>query len=266
MKKFLTWFLGPGGALIAMGLISEARLIGFVWHRLADLILARDLWVEAGGNMPALVNIVSAWWFSPALIAVGFLYTFARWTVDKNQHGRAYGVWIDRAGWVAVISIGVLVVSTVIFDGFLTASGAPELARYIIDQKTDRMMNGEQLQKIIETFRPVAGEIPDLSVQAVRAAPDAAGYAQKFMIALHLAGLTINGIKPENNSEMLYPAPATVSSPQMKGLYIGVKAGAVPPETAIKFKKLLSDAGFKSSFAPWQGVAPNNFVFVVSYK
>lgn len=108
------------------------------------------------------------------------------------------------------------------------------------------MMNGEQLQKIVETFRPVAGEIPDLSIQAVSAAPDAAGYAQKFMIALHLAGLTINGIKPENNSEMLYPTPDTVSSPQMKGLILALRR-------ALFLRKRPSNS---KSFYLMQGLSP----------
>jgi hypothetical protein len=149
---------------------------------------------------------------------------------------------------------------------YLISSGAPEIAGYVIEQRTERVMQSDQFQKIIQTFKPVSSQIPNLTVEAVSGASDAAGYAQKFMIAFHLAGLTINGIKPDNVTEMLYPSAATVSSPLMKGLYIGIKADAPPPEAANKFKKLLSDAGFETSFAPWHGIGPNDFVFVDSYR
>jgi hypothetical protein len=219
--------------------------------------------------MPLLVSMVSSIWFSPALILAGFAYTGVRWRVDAATHGihgRAYGQLMDAIGWVVVAAAAILVVSTVLFDAFLTNSGASAFAQYVADQKVERKLNGNQVQKIMEVFKPVAVDFPGVQVEAVSAASDAVGYAQMFMYAFHLSGLTVNGIKPDDNDQMLYPGPATVSSSLMKGLYIGIKDRNKPPDFAIQFKNLLANAGFQSSFASWQGITDNSFVFTVSYR
>jgi hypothetical protein len=267
MKRFLSWFRSPGGALIALGALSQvSRWAAVLWRWLTELETARSLWVDAGGSMPLFVNLVSSIWFSPALIVAGFAYTTGRWRLDATRRGRAYGQLMDAIGWLVFAACAVLLVSTIFFDSFLTESGASKFAQYVLDQKTERQLSGAQFQRILEVFNPVTADFTNVQVEAVSAAPDATGYVQKFMIAFHLAGMTVNGIKPDNNDQMLFPIPATVSSAQMTGLYIGVKDRDKPLDVAVRFRRLLTDAGFQSSFAPWNGIADDSFVFTISYK
>jgi len=131
---------------------------------------------------------------------------------------------------------------------------------------TPRNMAIEQFKRIVTVFTLVSGQFPNVTVEAVSASDDAAGYAQIFMTAFHAAGMTVNGIKPDDNKQMLYPDTATVSSPTMRGLYIGVENRDSPPAPALQFQALLKSAGFDTNFASWHGAAGNSYVFVVSYR
>ena len=106
-------------------------------------------------------------------------------------------------------------------------------------------------------------------MESVSASPDAAGYAQQFMQALHNAGLTVNGITPADNQAALFPSPAQVSSSRIRGLFVGIRGGIrieEIPWIAARFQAALREAGFQAQFIGWQGIAADQFVFVVSYR
>jgi hypothetical protein len=86
-----------------------------------------------------------------------------------------------------------------------------------------------------------------------------------FMAAFHVAGATVNGIPPTDNDSILFPAAASVSSGDMKGLYIGVKNSKSPPDSAKQLQLLLADAGYRAKFTNWAHLTDTQFVFVVSY-
>src|SRR5262249_53313877 len=123
----------------------------------------------------------------------------------------------------------------------------------------------EQVNNLFRVFRPLASSFPNLQVQSVSASPDAVGYAQQFMGVFHLAGMTVNGIAPDNNQAMPFPSPAQVSSSKVRGLLIGV-SGTLPPDRASQFQAALREAGFEAPFIRWNGIGPDDFVFVVSYR
>jgi hypothetical protein len=135
-----------------------------------------------------------------------------------------------------------------------------------IAQQSDRPMETEAFDKLISTFRPAANALGSLQVEAVSASPNAPGYAQIFMYAFHKAGMAVNGIGADDSTSLLYPSQATVSSPRMKGLFIGVQNYLSPPEMAVRFHELLKAAGFDAVFTNWQAVTDPTYVFVVSYK
>ena len=268
MKRFFSWFRGPGGALIAIGVLAGRSLIGLIWHRLADWELAQNLWVEAGGSMPYLVTIVSAWWFSPALIIAGFSYTVSRWTIDKNSRGRAYGQLMDRVGWAAVISVGILITSTIVFDVFLTESGATDFAEYVKGQRFERHLSSEVAAKIVKVF---SGVNPPFKIMVFAVdSPEASAYGKEFMAAFHEANQTVNGKGQEVAAQDLGgPLQARIYSTQFHGLLIGAKSNAEISESkeAIRFKTTLSEAGITvSSFIGWDGLGPEGFNFIVGPK
>jgi hypothetical protein len=265
VKRFLSWFRGPGGALIGVGLIA-GRWVGFLWHRLGDWELAQTLWVEAGGSMPPLVTIVSAWWFSPALIVAGFAYTLGRWRVDKNQRGRAYGQLIDRVGWVAVIAVGLLVLSTIIFDSFLTESGAPGFAKYVNDQRIERHLKPDEVEKIFSTFKKVQPAFKNIAVFAIDT-PEAITYGREFMATFFVAGQTVNGKGPSTSAADLgAPYQGRLYSTAMRGLFVGTATNQPPSAEALRFASALNDAGFTVQLTGWDGLGPDDFNFIIGPK
>jgi hypothetical protein len=131
--------------------------------------------------------------------------------------------------------------------------------------EADRQLSRDQIQNLLRVFRPIAGSLPNIQVEAVSASPDAAGYAQQFMGVFHIAGMRVNGIAPDDNSSTLFPASAQVSSSRMHGVYIGVSGGSVPPR-ASQFQASLLTAGFEAPIIRWNGVGADDFIFVVSYR
>jgi hypothetical protein len=142
---------------------------------------------------------------------------------------------------------------------------------YIIaEPQPDRHLSKAELNKLLVVFTPIADTFPNnIPVEAVSASPDAAGYALQFLRIFHQAGLTVNGLPPtDNDTTSLFPLTGQVASSQMRGLYIGIHAGVNVrlSEQAIRFQDALKQAGFIAPFIGWQGIGPNEFVFVVSYR
>jgi hypothetical protein len=143
--------------------------------------------------MPPLVSIVSAWWFSPALIMAGFAYTFIRWTLDENQRGRAYGQLMDRVGWGVVAFTGILVVSTFFFDSFLMQSNAASFAKFVTDQKTERHLSEDDFRKLKEALEVKSSEFQATKVGAP-SDTEPTQYAMEFLFAFKQIGLNpVNG-------------------------------------------------------------------------
>lgn len=135
-----------------------------------------------------------------------------------------------------------------------------------LQQTAARSMTQAEFAKLVNTFSPIASEFPNLLVDAVASSDDAAGYAQLFMIAFHRAGITVEGVKPNDENGILYPSLASVQSPQMKGLFIGVQNSNSPPAVAIRFHGALAEVGYQARFLTWGSMKGNDFVFVVSYR
>jgi hypothetical protein len=146
-----------------------------------------------------------------------------------------------------------------------------EVARGIdARQLPDRSLSAQEVASLLRVLKPIAISLPrNISVEAVSASPDAAGYARQFMAIFHAAGLTVNGVAPNAaDTSGLFPSPALVASSQMRGLFVGIHSGEniKIPDSAIRFRAALNQAGFAASFTGWNGVAPEDFVFVVSYR
>jgi hypothetical protein len=262
MKRFLSWFRSPGGALIGLGALD--RLLTAVWHWFTDLETARALWVEAGGSMPILVSMVSSIWFSPILIVLGFLYTINRWRLDGIERGRAYGQLIDKIGWAIFAASAVLLVSTFLFDTFLTKSGASDFAQYVKNERTERHLSEADAAKLIDVFKKTK---PPFKIQVFALeTPEALAYGREFMAAFLLAGQTVNNHASNSPIQDLgAPFPARLYSPKLHGLFVGVKSNSdvtASPE-AIRFANTLAQADVKTSFVGWDNIGPEGFNFVV---
>jgi hypothetical protein len=136
--------------------------------------------------------------------------------------------------------------------------------QYALSFPSQRHMTLEDFNKLIARLKAADPQLPSFEVQAVGGAADSAGYAEEFMYAFHNSGITINGIAPDSE-EVLFPSPANVSSPEMKGLYIGVKDAKSPPDSAKQLQLILRDAGFSAKFANWAHMPANLFILAVSY-
>lgn len=264
MKKFLSWFLGPGGGLIGLGVLAS-RWLGLLWHRLADWDLAQTLWVQAGGNMPFLVSLVSSFWFGPALIVGGFAYTLFRWRLDGSDRTRAAGRYVDGAGWFVVAATAVLLLATVTFDRFLTESGATDFAVYVNDQRAERHLKPEEVVRIVSVFGKI--DPPFKIVIFAIDIPEAIAYGREFMAAFHEANQTVNGKGPDTPAQDLgAPFQARLYSPKLHGLLIGARPNAdiTKSSEAIRFQQAISEAGLKiSGFVGWDGLGPEGFNFIV---
>jgi hypothetical protein len=267
LQAVLKRFWNVAGALIGVGSIpSVQKILGLIWRRVANIDTAADLWIKAGGTMPRLLTYIESPFFGPALIFLGFLWAFVRWRAEDKPAAAPTITIADRIGWTLVAGAIVAIFGAILFDEFLIEANAPQFARSVIDQQSDRGMDKSDFEKLVATFSPVAKQLPSLQVEAVSASPSAAGYAVIFMAAFHASGMTVNGINPNDDTSPLFPSSAAVASAQMKGLFIGVKNASEPPKSAIFFKELLETAGFKSKFATWTGISGDTFVFVVSCK
>ena len=134
----------------------------------------------------------------------------------------------------------IIVVSLPFVVGSFYIIGAPQ---------PDRHLSQTEADNLLRVFVPLANSFPNnIQVEAVSASPDAAGYGQQFMAVLHAAGLTVNGVAPTDSRTAMFPSSAQVYSSQMRGLYIGVSTGVLPPaQSAIRFQAAFSDAGFQNS-------------------
>jgi hypothetical protein len=266
MKRFLSWFRSPGGALIALGALTQvSRWAAVLWRWLTEWETARAIWIDAGGSMPLLVSMVSSIWFSPALIVAGFAYTVSRWRLDATGRGRAYGQLMDGIGWFVFAAAAVLVVSTILFDSFLTGSGASDFAQYVKNQRTERHLTASETQKIVDTFKKIDPPFK-IMVFAIEN-PEAIAYGREFMDAFHRANQTVNGKSPDSPAyELGAPSQARLYSPKMHGLFIGAKSNANIAESpeAIRFANALNDAGVKvAAFSGWEGLGPEGFNFII---
>jgi hypothetical protein len=127
-------------------------------------------------------------------------------------------------------------------------------------------MHKSQFERLVVTFAPLAKELPDLQVEAVSASANAPGYAVIFMTAFHNAGMTVNGVKPDDDTSMLYPSQATVSSPEMKGLFIGVHNSNGATGWCSSLQDVAQDCRVRRQFRELAKRGENAYVFVVSYK
>jgi hypothetical protein len=133
-------------------------------------------------------------------------------------------------------------------------------------QLADRRLSQKETDNLLQVFKPIASSFPNnIQVYSVSASQDAAGYAQEFMVAFHHAGLTINGISPNDNTSVLFPSPAQISSSQVHGVCIGV-SNASPPVHATQFQEALAHAGFEAPFIRWSGIGADDFVFLVTFR
>jgi hypothetical protein len=268
MKRFLSWFRSPGGALIALGALTQLwRWLAIIWRWLTEWETARAIWIDAGGSMPLLVSMVSSIWFSPALIVAGFAYTLSRWRLDTTARGRAYGQLMDGMGWFVFSAAAVLVVSTILFDSFLTGSGATGFAQYVRDQKTERHLKPEEVKKLVEAFKKADPpfKIQVFSIDTV----EAIEYAREFMAVFASANQTVNGRAPDSTEEIGAPMSAKLYSTKLNGLLLGIKIGPeikAAPTEAVRFVTTLQSAGFNPGIIGWQGIGPNEFTFVIGPK
>jgi hypothetical protein len=262
-------FQNAGGALIGLGLIpSVRRLLGLIWHRIQDGLTAFDLWTMAGGNVPTLVKYVSSPFFGPALIVFGFIWAAMRWRVEAAGVSHKAITVSDKIGWLIVALTGFVMVGVMLFDQFLSDSGATQFAEYVNTQKFERHFSAdpERTKKLIEVFKE-APKFPDIRVASVDA-PEAIAYAREFMVALLNAGQKVNGVDKENFQGLGGPEQARLFSPQMHGLFIGVRPGTVVNNNkeAIRFAEQMVAAGFEIHFMGWEGLPENEFKFVIGPK
>jgi hypothetical protein len=226
-----------------------------------DIDFAISVVRAIGGELGTLTAIIASPLFGIGLIAYGVAHLLF---IGEPKRALRHPAW-GYVGWTIFglcLSAVMITVGWGAIQAYIQARVSHEIET---QQPADRVLLPEQVNNLFRVFRPLASSFPSLQVQSVSASPDAAGYAQQFMGVFHLAGMTVNGIAPDNNQAMPFPSPAQVSSSKVRGLLIGV-SGTPLPDRASQFQAALREAGFEASFIRWNGIGSDDFVFVVSYR
>jgi hypothetical protein len=225
------------GKIVASLFVAICTAIGFGPDHWAEFIVA---------GMPFLV--------SPGVVRLGFLLLASLTLASLFWGPISVGNSLSK-----LILIFASLAPFVVGAFYITAVPTP-----------DRRLSQTQASDLLRVLTPIASTFPNsIQVEAVSASPDAAGYARDFMFVFHQAGLTVNGIRPNENNPQLFPSPALVALSQMRGLFIGVQGGIdinSISQKAIRFRQALTDAGFNVSITGWQGIGSQDFVFIVSYR
>ena len=229
-----------------------------------------DFWFDAakmaGGYAGLAATVINSPLFSVGLAAAGILWLAF---VGEPRKGVQRHAGLSFLGWSLVGFLSAAIILTLGW-GAIQAYMQTEIVRGIhAGQLPDRHLSESEATSLLAVLRPIASSFPEnIQVQAVSASPDAVGYALQFMMIFHAAGLTVNGVAPSADGTGLFPSPAQIRSPEMRGLFIGIHSGidVKIPERATQFQSALNQAGFAASLTGWNGVAANDFVFVVSYQ
>jgi hypothetical protein len=214
-----------------------------------------------------IAAIIASPFFGASLIAYGVAHLLF---VGEPTRALRNPSW-TYLGW-AIFGICLTAIIVTVGWGAANAYIESQIARGIQTQQVpDRQLSNNEVTKLLNVFKPIANIFPNnIQVESVSSSPDAAGYAQQFMLIFHKAGLTVNGISPTDKKVFAaFPDTAQVASSRMRGLFLGIQSGIslnALPERALKFQAALRKAGFNAPLTGWQGVGPDDFVFVVSYR
>jgi hypothetical protein len=252
-RRLLARWKWPGWASIGLG---GSR----IFHLWEDLDFAFNALRSLGGEIGMIAAVITSPFFAIGLIAYGVVHLVV---VGEPRRPLQHQAWV-YLGW-SIFGVCLTAIIMTAGWGVIQAYIQSQIYHGIETQKLpDRHLLSEQINNLLGVLKPNADSFPNnMQVESVSSSPDAAGYAQQFMEVFHLAGLTVNGIKPDDNKTMLFPSPAQVSSSQIKGVFIGA-SGIPPPSPAVRFQAVLKEAGFNAPFIRWSGIGADDFVFVVA--
>jgi len=259
-------FRNSAGAIICLGLAPSVRsFLGRLWHRFQDAETAFNLWTAAGGNVPTLVKYVSSPFFGPALVAIGLLWAAGRWKAETDGYSRTVTI-SDKIGWIVVILAAFMLVSVMIFDDFLSESGATQFANYVNNEKFERTLDDPTMTKLIAEFKATE-KFDNIHVASVDA-PEAIAYARQFMVTFLNADQKVNGVEAANFKNLGPPETARFYSPKMHGLFIAVRPGTSFEKNieATRFAKEMIEAGLDIQLMGWEGMPEDEFKFVIGPK
>lgn len=266
------WWKRPHRLITKPKLPGWAFLLLVLVQQIPDWKGRIDFWLDAakdaGGYAGGAAAVIGSPYFSLGLAGIGVLWLAF---VGEPQRGVQRHPALPYLGWGLAGLCFTAIVLTMGWGATQAYIQAAVVRGIQTQQVEDRRLSNSQAEALLRVLKPIAGSYPNnIQVEAVSASPDAAGYAQQFMMVFHIAGLTVNGTAPtDNKPASLFPSTAQVSSSQMRGLFIGVQAGiniAAIPERALKFQTALKEAGFVAQIIGFNGIGADDFVFVVSYR
>jgi hypothetical protein len=266
LKKYflrvLAWIKSGWGSITLVGLEQLAqRLPGQIWRRIADFETLETVWKWAGADVPILISIVASPFFGIGLVIIGLI---GLGPVIHSEKGQRYHPLWAVAGW-SVFSVSVILLLSAILFGQYAASSGTLIARQFWDeQHTERHLKAEEIKKIIEVLSPIKDHIADFQVASIEPS-EAVGYAVEFIAAFRAAGFAVNGRKPDD-PDAPFPSGARLSSPKMRGVFLGVKPRAPVNDNAKLFASKLADAGFSPQFTAWDGMDADHFIFVIGNR
>lgn len=221
------------------------------WQGAFDPLIAAG---EAVGG-PAAVMLKAV--VSPlAAIPLAFWAGFALWAASawRNEEDRRF---VTTFTWVMLAVFVVPLGSVALFGYFLAESKIPEAVRYVESRTTERYLDRATEDRLYVSLRKVAASLPPFTVAAARE-PESSQHARDFMRAFYAAGLRL-----ENGSrEDAMPVAMDLSTPQTRGINIGVKDPEAPPPPALTLGDALREAGVRFKYMPLKG-APDNYLSLI---